>query len=168
MEISPEDFLLTLAEVSITFAGFAALLAVFRRLGSAWAPVEIMGLWYMVAATVGALFFSLLPFLLFFFGLGEPAIWSVCCALLALFMVGEGFGIRHLGVRMGASPRMRVPALKWIAYPILGGALIVVILGVIQIGPFEGVAPYATGIVALLLQACIPLVTFLAQIGAEK
>ena len=72
VEMSAEDFLLTLAEVSITFAGFSGLLAVVRRLGSPWTPAEVVGLWYMVATTVGALFFSLLPFLLFFFGLGEP------------------------------------------------------------------------------------------------
>ena len=76
----------TLAELGVAIAGFGVLIAIFRGGSiSSWHPRARMALWYIVAHGLGALFFSLLPSLLFAL---SSARWTVALILLAAFHVG--------------------------------------------------------------------------------
>ena len=101
-----EGFLQTLAEVSITLAGFSALISVFRqRAGSAWRPEGLMAMRGVIELSLLPVLFALLPFPLFYSGLTESAVWRVCSAL-AIRDVGFG---RRLAWLDGYTARRSVP-----------------------------------------------------------
>jgi hypothetical protein len=99
----PSDVLLTLAEVAVAFAGFASIVAVFQ---AHWTRndtrFDLFRFWVMLAFSLAALVFSLLPFLPHFLGLSEATTWRSSSALLALFVVVNGVFIARL-------IRLRVP-----------------------------------------------------------
>jgi hypothetical protein len=55
-----ESFFLTMAGLSMSFAGFAGLMNALRRRGETWAPMELYQLRIIVAYAIATLFGSLL------------------------------------------------------------------------------------------------------------
>ena len=74
--MSSADFLLTLAEISIAFVGFSAIVIMFSRFGSG-GESRFQSLQVSVIIQIGllALFLSLLPLLLGLFPLNEVSVW---------------------------------------------------------------------------------------------
>lgn len=82
--MDPEQALQTIAEVGVALAGFASLVAVFRRRREeAWGPRALAGLRFMIELSLCAVLFALLPFCLAALGLGEARTWAVSCLALA-------------------------------------------------------------------------------------
>jgi len=95
------DFLLATAEVSIAFAGFSGVVAVFGSPRSGdWTVTDAVRLRLLLGYSVGALFASLLPFIPYHAGLSGSTVWSISSALLALaiasFLVLSSRGYRQL------------------------------------------------------------------------
>ena len=88
MEIDPSEVLLTFAEVSVAFAGFASVVAIFQRnrVGSG-DEFDAFRFWVMLEFSLAALLFSLLPFVLRSMGIDGGALWSTGGGGLILFVV---------------------------------------------------------------------------------
>ena len=81
------DILLTISEIAVTFAGFAGIVILFlRRDAGTWVAADVSRFSTMIAFALGALVFSLLPFLFLSAQMSETTTWRVCSALLALFL----------------------------------------------------------------------------------
>jgi hypothetical protein len=97
----PGDVLLTFAEVAVAFAGFSSVVAIFQRSSSAGREsFDLFRFWVMLEFSLAALLFALLPFVLHFMGLGEPAVWSVGGLALIAFVLGHAVTTTRL-VRRG-------------------------------------------------------------------
>jgi hypothetical protein len=83
--LEPNEALQTIAEVGVALAGFASLVAVFRRRpDEVWAPRALAGLRFMIELSLCAVLFAILPFCLVATGLGEEETWLVSCLALAV------------------------------------------------------------------------------------
>ena len=85
------DQLATLAEVSITLAGFASLLAVLRRApGVSWNAFEVLSLRELILPSLAVFFLALVPPPLVSIGADPGAVFSVCSGVLAFGLVAGG------------------------------------------------------------------------------
>ena len=83
--LEPDQALQTIAEVGVALAGFASLVAVFRRRQEEiWAPRALAGLRFMIELSLCAVLFAIFPFCLVALGLSADDTWLVSCLLLAL------------------------------------------------------------------------------------
>jgi hypothetical protein len=128
--IDPADVLLTVAEVSIAFAGFASLIAIFgMRSVSATQTFDLLRYWVMLEFSLAALAFSLLPIILVFVGVSESIVWPGLSGLLAVFVIVHNVVLARLffrgenTVRSAATPGNMVAA-----------NLVYAIIGISQIG----------------------------------
>ena len=148
----------TLAELGVAIAGFGALIAIFRG-GSiaSWHPRARMALWYIVCQGLGALFFALLPSLLFVF---SPAPWSAALIMLALFHSGAYLLLvrRNIGLG-GKGPN------QW--YYWLNGVIAASNLGVLGGGVLGWLAAPPSSIYGLGVASCVLLAAF-AFIGVLR
>jgi hypothetical protein len=79
------DILLTLAEVSVAFAGFAGVVAVFgRRDPGTWSFADRFRFFALVYSSLSSLLLCVLPFGLFAFGIAESSVWRSLSTLAAL------------------------------------------------------------------------------------
>jgi hypothetical protein len=85
--VTGESALLTTAEVAVAFAGFASVVTVFRRREHVgWVPGDVLRFQLMIASSLAAVFFALLPFAIEFLGATEPVVWSSASGLLGLYL----------------------------------------------------------------------------------
>ena len=105
-----EDWLQTLAEVAVAFAGFSGLLAGIRERSQRESRINVTRLRTIVETSLSVLAFSLLPALLNGIGLGEVGAFRISAvAFLAGFipLTVRGFRrfrIAHGGPALGSSP----------------------------------------------------------------
>jgi hypothetical protein len=89
IEMEGSDVLIVIAEVSVAFAGFAGIVAVFRqRALEEWAPVDAARFRFMVECSLTTILFALLPFVFHHLGASPTATWSACSALMAATIGG--------------------------------------------------------------------------------
>jgi hypothetical protein len=75
--------LLTLAQVAIGVAGFSAILVALSGKPHQWTPVDAFRIRNILAFSFQSVFLSLVPFVLAFFTLPEPAVWKASLLILA-------------------------------------------------------------------------------------
>ena len=157
------DSLYNIAEVSIALAGFSGLVAVFRseRLGS-WLPRERFLFWLLLAFTLGAVFFSLLPVALLGLHLSEKAVWGVSSSLLSIYLVGMYVVALAAHVRMNRGGYRTSRPAAWYIFP-PGGLLAVAVLALnaAGIGLSRDMGPYYVGLLFLLLAGSMAFVFLL-------
>ena len=161
-----EDALLTIAEIALVFAGFTSLIVVIRGPGRGqWRPIERIAMWLMVGWSLAALFFSLLPVLLFHFGASPAALWGISSGALGLFILGfVSVMLRRLR-RTQAKPMLpRAGRVFQVLVPLV---VVVQLLAAVDLLVPRGPATYLLGVVALLAFAVFPFVAFLSLIGSE-
>jgi hypothetical protein len=79
--------LLTIAEVSVAFAGFASIVTVVASRGlEAWGPGNRMRFRLMIYMSLSSVLFSLLPFSFVLLEVSESTTWGLSSAALALFL----------------------------------------------------------------------------------
>jgi hypothetical protein len=104
------DFLLTIAEVSVALAGFSGVVVGLRgRRATIDVDQNRFGLYHLLATSVGATLFSLLPFALVAAGMGRPTAWTTTTLLLGstTFVASVSWG------RAGLRVRPRYPSVFW-------------------------------------------------------
>jgi hypothetical protein len=144
------DFLLCIAQVSVTFAGFAGLIGIFRSSEAKWMPQEVAGLGFILHHSLGAVFLSLLGV--------ESEMWTLCSGLLAAFLLAETtWQLREVLrlAKLGRPPRRRA-----ILYSTLAGSVLVASLalyGAMRGGPQ---AIYETGLLWLLAASGVQFLVF--------
>jgi hypothetical protein len=83
------DVLIVIAEVSVAFAGFAGIVAVFRQRDlEEWALLDAARFRFMVEFSLTTILFALLPFVLHHLGASPTVTWSACSALMAATVAG--------------------------------------------------------------------------------
>jgi hypothetical protein len=83
------DVLIVIAEVSVAFAGFAGIVAVFRQRDlEEWALLDAARFRFMVEFSLTTILFALLPFVFHYLGASPTATWSACSALMAATIGG--------------------------------------------------------------------------------
>lgn len=83
-----EGFLLAIAQIAVTLAGFSGLVVAIRGAPpTAWHPRDIWSLSWMFGTSLGALFMALLPLMLAFFHLRDGLVWTVANLVMAAFMI---------------------------------------------------------------------------------
>jgi len=98
------DTLNTMAEVAIAFAGFSAVVVIFRRRGDgAWAPADASRFNGMMVHSMHAAGFAFVPQILQHFLPGEAMIWAVSSLLLGVATLLHAFVATRL--ELGVSRR---------------------------------------------------------------
>jgi hypothetical protein len=150
----------TLAELSLTLAGFSALLAVFRG-GDihSWNPRARLGFWLIITYSLGALFFSLLPSILRDVGASS---WESPILALLIFLTAIGVVILRRNLQLVSAG---VPAPNQTIW-VLGTVVVlatVATLGWSLVGGLGGPSYrlYHLGVVVCLLLACLCFVNVL-------
>lgn len=146
-----EGSLLVVAEIGVAFAGFASVVTAFRRRsGDDWSPEDAMRFQFLIIPSLAAMALALLPFVLAYFGVGEPDRWRACSVVMGV-IVGVIFALvvrrlLKLIVRRALHPAVAIPSLI--------GALAVVALqfcNAAGAGLDPGIAAYFAGLFYLLL-----------------
>ncbi|MEO6155811.1 MAG: hypothetical protein ABIP16_08815, partial [Thermomonas sp.] len=143
----PIELLTTFAQIAIAFAGLSALaLVVVQLAGVEWQAQMTTGFWLLIAWSLGAIVFSLLPLLLLEFGISESWAISVSSSGLGIFiLVVTGSALRRdiriLRLRIGARPPVKTMVL-------IGGtaalSAIVMVLNALSLLPGPRTAWYLT------------------------
>ncbi len=167
-----DDFLFTVAEVAVTFAGFAGLVTVVsQRLAKTQREFDVVRFRDMLLLSLITAAFALFPTLPVVFGAGEEFTWRIS-ALLYLIAWG-GFGLQGtlIGVRLsrsGTRPFSR--PLFWnnlvVHIPVIVALLLVAVDASLVAGVRAGV--YLAALYAMLYLAGAYLIAlFIALAGAD-
>lgn len=79
------DQLLAIAEIALTLAGFAGIIATFQfKNNQTISGGRVLSLSLIVHISLVGTFFAVLPIALMNFGMPEKSIWAACSALMAL------------------------------------------------------------------------------------
>jgi hypothetical protein len=147
------DILLTTAEVAVAFAGFASLVTILGR-RSAQVDPRIIELRFrgMLTNSLLVIAFSLIPLVLFRYGLREMVVWRLSSTLLAL-----AGGINFLALFLRGRPLFTegVPisaVRRAVTFGLIGLAEVVLVLNASGVTEPIASAVYLTG---LLLFLCI-------------
>jgi hypothetical protein len=110
--MNADEILHTIAQVGVSLAGFAALVALFRnRSGSSWTPASLSALRSLIELSLCTVVLALLPLSIALFEIPEFLVWQVSslCALLA------GLGLMTIAVlRVRALVRSGWKAPTWL------------------------------------------------------
>ncbi len=145
------DILLTTAEMAVAFAGFASLVTILGRRSSRVDPrIIAMRFRGMLTNSLLVVAFSMIPLVLFRYGLGEMVVWRLSSVLLAL-----AGGINFLALFLHARPLLMeaVPissVRRAVTFGLIGLAEVVLVLNASGVAkPIAGAA-YLTGLLLFL------------------
>ena len=159
MEALGTTYLYTLATLSMTFAGFCAIVIVLRQaIGEKLSGFHVVLTKLYLEAGLGATAFCMLPPMLASCGVPPAVVWRTSSGVIAAAIISYG----------GTYPKRRqlktsdpLPARRWLAIVIGTAAVILGLLGNVVGVPFEpGVGPIA--IAATWTLGCGALVFILA------
>jgi len=156
----PSDVLLAFAEISVAFAGFSSVVAIFQRGRDAGgAGFDLFRFWVMLEHSLAALFFCVLPFPLHFLGVGDAALWASGSVALIAFALGHVAVSRTLArrgeVSVVTSLTRSLTALASVVYAVL------VIAQVANLAAGASFGPYLLGVALLLLGSGVNFVRLL-------
>jgi hypothetical protein len=158
-----EEFLVGIAQVAVTLAGFSGLVIAIRGAPSSeWHARDIWSLSWMFGTSFGALFLSLLPVVLGSFRLSDDLVWRISNAVMSIFVICFTVPMLIWGYQLtkaGHPPRVRF-------FPSIARLLLLAsgIFGVAQtLGffPNAGTGFFITSLMACLLVSAFSLVVFL-------
>jgi hypothetical protein len=82
-----EGVLAIICEVAIGFAGFTGVVAIFGGGTREWRAEDRIRFRSLWLASLSAILLALLPFVLFYFGVPEKAMWRVSSLVFAAFLI---------------------------------------------------------------------------------
>ena len=143
------DLLMTLAQVSATFAGFSGVIGIFRR-SSLLSELEVGALQVRAVVELALLVtgFALLPFVPDGFAISAPVTWRLCSAVAGVALLGGAAGaMRRLRLSTGKGPTLD-PLLASVALTLVGTVQVVLWLNAFGVTSGAAATFY---VVALLL-----------------
>lgn len=165
----PFDLLTTLAQSAVAYAGLSALaLVVVQLAGVQWQAQMTTGLWLVIAWSLGAFVFSVMPLVLTEFRIAAESVVSISSLGLAIFVLAVIASALRRDLRLirsGASGAARPPVFTMVAMgPICTISAVLLVLNAFSFlhGPRE--AWYVAGVCALFLFAIVPLVHLVAAV----
>ncbi len=158
-----EEFLVGIAQVAVTLAGFSGLVIAIRGAPSSeWHARDIWSLSWMFGTTFGALFLSLLPVVLGSFRLEDEIVWRISNAVMSIFVVVFTVWMLIWGHRLtkaGHPPRVRY--FPTMARLLLLGSGICGAGQTLGLFPNAGTGFFFSSLVACLLVGAFSLVVFM-------
>jgi hypothetical protein len=130
--LAQTDALLTIAEVSATFAGFAALVTLFARRRVAGEAVhDLLRLRLVIGASVIAVVAALIPVALAGYGINTEVTWRVSAAtfLLLIYFVIGSFISSYNPVKASFAPDFLAVSVALVLEVFIQIALVVIVLG---------------------------------------
>ena len=160
MELPGSNYLYTIITVSITYAGFAALLMIFRQIiGGGISNYDV----YLIRTVLMRSFIvatsAMMPPLLGLFDLSHPVIWRVSSLIAALL---QGSYVATLRVRRRAVTDIPFPTWALITHTLQAFITIFLLMVALGILVEPAAGPFAFGVTAFLI---LSFVTYLAQLG---
>jgi len=151
--VEGSEILQTIAEIAIALTGFTGIVVAHGgRDQAGFSGFARFRFQILVAASLTALALALVPFLLHHLGVPAPAVWSICSALVAIFMVP----IVILDVRSFRDHADEIPVFERRAAPVilvLGSILWVVqianVVSLHRFGPYLAAPFWFLGFSAL-------------------
>ncbi|HET9418091.1 MAG TPA: hypothetical protein VFO30_02020 [Chthoniobacterales bacterium] len=162
-----EGFLLGIAQIAVTLAGFSGLVVAIRGAPpTAWHPRDIWSLSWMFGTSLGALFMALLPLLLAFFHLEAGLLWTIASLAMSAFMIVFSVAMALAGrrlTRLGHRPRVRF-------FPMAATFLLLICgflsgLGGAGLFPQARIGFFILGLIACLFVSALSLVVFLVVLA---
>lgn len=153
----------TIAEVAVTLAGFAGLIAALAGVShQGLPPRQQIAFWLVIGSSLATLMLSFIPRVLFNFGLSEPTSWRICCGVLALV----NFATLGLIIRVHRSLLAQgIPTQFATAYVVLptpfGIFALLALATAVGIAPLDPYALFYAGLVISLAFTCLIFVLFL-------
>jgi hypothetical protein len=154
------DPFLTIAEMSVAFAGFASIVTIVARQDKdAWNPGNVNRFQVMVSSSLASAFFAMLPFSLLYFGFNSNEIWRYLSGVFAIYFLVLSIGFPAIVrlVRAGElSPK--------VAYPLAIMILSVTILQILAvIGAIKSsIGTYYLGTLCLLFLSAVSFARLVA------
>jgi hypothetical protein len=168
-----ESVLYTIAEVSITLAGFSGVVVAFRLRGlDSWSPTELRVLWLLIGDSFLTCLFSLLPFPLVLADWSQDAIWGLCNALLgSWYIVGnllalQGERKEHVSQQLTTVPVI-TPIFRAI-FVIAFAMGIALWMSAWDLVVPRGQAMYVFGLIVLLAFAAVEFVFFIGLMSQQS
>jgi hypothetical protein len=164
-----EEILQTIAEVSVAFAGFTGVVVAFgRRPQPGVSTVNAHAFKAMLASSLQALLFSVLPFLFAASGLSEPRLWRVASAFMLLGLLAGAAVDVYFARRTDPVEWTRFDRAFQVLIPLFGLAAVIGQL----INLFGGVehpfAPYLGGLLFFLFFSSVMFVRLLTAEEPEN
>jgi hypothetical protein len=155
------EALLTVAQIAVGLAGFSAVLVALSGDPHRWTALDSFRIKGMLSLSFGALFLSLVPFVLAFLSFAEATRWRASLGLLSLFSV-VGVVITFGQFRRLSTPERAAlhPPLVYaneVSLSLLALLEVAAALGLIGCAP--GI--FFLGVVALLALSAFTIVRFL-------
>jgi len=148
MILPAEGFLLCLSQIGLGFAGFTAIIMTLRQ-ENAWRAGEVAAISFILEHSLGTTLFSIIPVILIYFGMSEPAVWKAACSVMGVFLGSLLLGQMR---RIRRVPPARPTAL--FAFYLLPTPIVIAMLGLSGIWAVRpGV--YCSSLIYLLIQASI-------------
>lgn len=146
------DVLLTLAEVSVAFAGFAGVVSVFGRNDpSSWSFADRSRFYSLVSTSLAVVFLSVIPFGLAALHISAATVWRIASGLLVVYLAASLIVWRQQFRSASKQERSAV------SLPVLWGVVLcdVVILGlqVYNMTLGASIGPYLICLILLVGQA---------------
>ncbi|HXY96701.1 MAG TPA: hypothetical protein VEH00_06965 [Steroidobacteraceae bacterium] len=153
--------LLTLAQVAVGVAGFSAILVALSGKPHQWTPVDAFRIRNILAFSFQSVFLSLVPFVLVFFSVPEPAVWKPSLLILATATLADVLLVLSGVWRLSPSERAVLKAL--VVSTVV--AVLCLMAAVELLGAFGIVRPAAAvfflGLLVLLAVSTVLMARFL-------
>jgi hypothetical protein len=159
MELPGSNYLYTIITVSITYAGFAALLMIFRQIiGGGISNYDVYLIRTVLMRSFIVAISAMMPPLLALFDLSQSVIWRVSSLIAALL---QGLYVLTFPMRRRAATDIPVPT--WALTTHTLGVFITIFLLMVALGIFvkPAAGPFAFGVTAFLI---LSFFTYLAQL----
>ena len=146
------DILLTFAEVSVAFAGFSGVVAVFgRRDPGTWSFADRVRFFMLVHVSLSSLLLCIVPFGLLALNVAEASVWRSLSALFVLYAIVASFHSIRVFLAASSSERDEftptvIPGILAILAPILA-------LNIYNVAVGATFAPFLVGLIFLLVVA---------------
>jgi len=152
IEMEGSDVLIVIAEVSVAFAGFAGIVAVFRQRDLVeWPPLDAARFRFMVECSLTTILFALLPFVFRHLGASPTATWSACSGLMAATVAGI-FVIASLRMRrLRSQASYPSPALLRFVQAVTLLTIALLVLNALRIGFTAEFGPYLAALAWVLV-----------------
>jgi len=162
-----------LAQSAVAYAGLSTLaLVVVQLAGVRWQAQMTTGFWLVIAWSLGAFVFALVPLLLAEYSIPVESVISIASLGLAIFVLAVIAAALRRDVRLiksGATGAARPPVFTMIAMGLISTILaLTLVLNAFSLLPGPRQAWYMTSVAALFLFAIVPLVHLLAAVQQKE
>jgi hypothetical protein len=168
-----ESILYTLAEVSVSLAGFSGVVVAFRLRGiQGWSSTELRVLWLLIGDSFLILFFSLLPILLALANWSQDALWGFCNALQGLsYIIIDLLVFRAERRDRAKRQQLTVPVISPLLYALSIAAVgmgMALLLSALNLIVPRGQAIYVLGLMFSLAFAALEFMFFIALMSQQS